>query len=85
MIEMSLTPEWRQAWNKMAAKSHLIDDFPDADLLDNDDYDALERLLYFLKALYDSTKFLEGPTATLERVLPTEEFLLEHFEKGKVG
>ena len=53
-------------------------------MLNNDDYDALKRLLYFLKALYDSTKFLEGLTATLKRVLPTEEFLLEHFEKGKV-
>jgi len=37
-----------------------------------------------MTALDDAIKFLEGPRATLERMIPTIEFILDHFEQGKV-
>jgi hypothetical protein len=59
-------------------------EFPTSIKLTADDWDQLAKLHAFLKALNDAVKFLEGPRATLERVLPTMEFVLEHFEQGKV-
>jgi hypothetical protein len=60
------------------------DEFLASIKLTNDDWDQLIKLHHFLTALDDALKFLEGPKATLERVLPTMEFVLEHFEQGKV-
>jgi len=37
-----------------------------------------------MTALDDIIKFLEGPRATLERMILTMEFILDHFEQGKV-
>lgn len=59
-------------------------EFPASIKLTADDWEQLIKLHEFLKALNDATKFLEGPQATLERVLPTMEFVLEHSEQGKV-
>jgi hypothetical protein len=59
-------------------------EFPASIKLTNDDWDQLIKLHQFLTALDDALKFLEGPKATLERVLPTMEFILEHFKQGKV-
>jgi len=60
------------------------DEFPTSIKLTDADWDHLTKLHEFLKALNNAVKFLEGPKATLERVLPTMEFILEHFEQGKV-
>lgn len=60
-------------------------EFPESIKLTATEWDQLEKLHEFLKALNDAIKFLEGPQATLERVLPTMEFILEHFEQGKAS
>ena len=60
------------------------DEFPTTIKLTDEDWDQLIKLHSFLTTLDDALKFLEGPRATLERVLPTMEFILEHFEQGKV-
>jgi hypothetical protein len=72
----------REAYEKWWAK--YPDEFPASIRLTDTDWDHLTKLHEFLKALNDAVKFLEGPQATLERVLPTMEFILEHFEQGKV-
>jgi hypothetical protein len=54
------------------------------DMLIEEDWQYLEKIHTFLKALVDVTAWVEGRDATLERVLPTMEFMLDHFEKGKV-
>jgi hypothetical protein len=54
------------------------------DMLTKEDWQYLEKIHAFLKALVDVTAWVEGREATLERVLPTMEFILDHFEKGKV-
>ncbi len=62
-----------------------LNEFPASIKLTITDRDHLTKLYAFLNALNDAVKFLEGPQATLERVLPIMEFILEHFEQGKVS
>jgi hypothetical protein len=81
MIEVFIL--MREPYEKWWAR--YPDEFPASIKLTDDDWDQLIKLHRFLTALDDALKFLEGPKATLERVLPTMEFILEHFEQGKVG
>lgn len=78
-------PQVRHALEKLRRRFADDSTFPDESFPNNDDFDSIERVHHFLKALNDATKFLEGPTATIERVIPTMEYLLEHFEEGKVS
>lgn len=45
-------------------------------------YELPELLYDFVKVLYDATLFTEGDNATLDRVLPIMEFVMDLFEKG---
>src|SRR5205809_7106175 len=50
------------------------------DRLSYDDWDILQHICTFLQAFYDATKATEGHKPTIDKVLPTMDFLLEHFE-----
>jgi hypothetical protein len=54
------------------------------DRLDDNDFAVLKRTKSFLQALYNATLFTEGHYVTLDRVLSTIEWVLKHFERGKV-
>ena len=59
-------------------------EFTEEERLTNRDWEQLEKIDFFMTALDDAIKFLEGPRTTLERMIPTMEFILDHFEQGKV-
>jgi hypothetical protein len=52
------------------------------DRLSYDDWDNLKNICQFLQAFYDATKATEGRLVTVDSILPTMDFLLEHFENG---
>ena len=54
------------------------------DLLSAEEWRILGHIRDFLQAFYDTTKATEGHAATLERVLPSMDFLVSHFEKAIV-
>lgn len=60
-------------------------EFNEAKKLSDREWIQLKKLYQFLKTLADTTDFLESNSATLERVLPTMEYILGHFERGKVS
>jgi hypothetical protein len=47
------------------------------------DWDNLQKIRDFLQCFKDATLSTEGRAATLEKLLPTMDFLLEQFEEGK--
>jgi hypothetical protein len=53
------------------------------DLLSEKDWQDLQKLQDFLLFFYDATLATEGHNATIDRVLPTMDFLLEQFETAK--
>ncbi|KAF1732502.1 putative AC transposase [Beauveria bassiana] len=53
------------------------------DLLLERDWQDLQKLNGFLLYFYDATTSTEGRNATIDRVLPTMDFLLEQFETAK--
>jgi hypothetical protein len=53
------------------------------DLLSEKDWQDLQKLQDFLLFFYDATLATEGYNATIDRVLPTMDFLLEQFETAK--
>jgi hypothetical protein len=53
------------------------------DLLSEKDWQDLQKLQDFLLFFYDATLATEGYNATIDRVLPTMDFLLEQFEAAK--
>ncbi|KAF7915840.1 uncharacterized protein EAE98_010920 [Botrytis deweyae] len=59
------------------------DDAPRAIELSDEDFDTLDKFQKMLVVLKNATQFSEGNDATLNRVLPTLEYLLEHLEKAK--
>lgn len=69
------------------ALSKLYSRHPDAidprDRLTMEDFAELHKIRFFLQAMYDAILFTEGHSATLDRVLPAMEFVLDHFESGK--
>jgi hypothetical protein len=53
------------------------------DLLTNEDWDQLESINQMLTILQQSTKSLEGSFASLYKVIPAMDFILQHFEQGR--
>jgi hypothetical protein len=53
------------------------------DLLSEKDWQDLQKLEDFLLFFHDATLATEGRSATIDRVLPTMDFLLEQFETAK--
>ncbi len=53
------------------------------DILSEKDWQDLQKLQDFLLFFYDATAATEGHNATIDRVLPTMDFLLEQFEAAK--
>ena len=53
-----------------------------SDLLSADEWRTLTLIRDFLQAFSDTTKATEGYTATLDRVLPSMDFLVSHFEQA---
>lgn len=53
------------------------------DLLSEKDWQDLQKLQDFLLFFHDATLATEGRNATIDRVLPTMDFLLEQFETAK--
>ena len=51
------------------------------DTLSAFDWQLLPQIRDFLQAFYEATKAFEGQTATIDRVLPTRDFLLEKYEQ----
>jgi len=54
------------------------------DVLLEKDWDDLAKLQSFLLYFYDATLSTESRRATIDRVLPTMDFLLKQFEAGKI-
>lgn len=54
-----------------------------ADILSAEDWRNLQKIENFLLCFHDATLSTESRGATIERVLPTMDFLLEQFELGK--
>lgn len=52
------------------------------DMLSAADWQTLTQIRDFLKNFHDVTKHTEGRKATINRVLPTLDFLLDKFEEG---
>jgi hAT family C-terminal dimerisation region len=55
----------------------------DEDLLSEKDWQDLQKMQDFLLFFHDATLATEGRSATIDRVLPTMDFLLEQFETAK--
>ena len=53
------------------------------DVLSSSDWANLSNIYGFLRDFYKATKAIEGCSATLERVLPSMDYLLEKLEDGK--
>lgn len=68
---------------QLIALTHEEPDLSD-DLLTADNWKDLIQIRDFLKGFYDTTKVTESRAATLDRVLPTMDFLLERFEEAEV-
>lgn len=54
------------------------------DMLSANEWNDLEKLQSFLLFFYDATLSTESRRATIDKVLPTMDFLLEQFEEGKI-
>jgi hypothetical protein len=78
MIDSCLEPQRREAIDVFAVRDKLIQD-----QLSKTDWDNLQKIKDFLQCFKDATLSTEGRAATLEKVLPTMDFLLEQFEEGK--
>ncbi|PQE02983.1 Ribonuclease H protein [Rutstroemia sp. NJR-2017a BVV2] len=81
MIGLFLDPQIRHGYNKFW--SLYPNKLPQFLKLSDDDWNTLTKIHDMLVVLRDTTEFTEGNEATLERVLPTMEYLLEYFEDGK--
>lgn len=85
MIEVFLSAKVQAGYDKWLYRFADTFGIDDEDILTPEDLDQLRMIHACLQALRDTGKFLEGPHATIERVIPTFEFLLEHLEKAKVS
>lgn len=81
-IRVFLDPKVKAAYIKWIERFPLTS--PAEDRLTEADWKQSEKVYEFLKAIVDVTSMVEGTNATLDRVLPSMEFILDHFEKGKV-
>ena len=73
-IFLKLKQYYKKQWQKYPKE------FAEEERLTNRDQEQLEKIDFFMTALDDIIKFLEGPRATLERMILTIEFILDHFE-----
>jgi hypothetical protein len=62
---------------------HYPDEAVDGDMLTQDEWAILEVIKDFLEVFRDATKGLESHNATLDRVLPSMDILLDEFEEKK--
>jgi hypothetical protein len=80
-ISVALNPEIRGAIHS------FIQNYGDKDILEdllsNEDWDQLESINQMLTVLQQSTKSLEGSFASLYKVIPAMDFILQHFEQGR--
>jgi hypothetical protein len=74
-----MVPQVKEAIHRYVAK---YEEFQE-DLLTIDDWDTLSIIKDFLQNLDDATLASEGYNSTLETVLPSMDFILDSFEKGK--
>lgn len=79
MIDCALDPLRREAIDVFAARDKL-----EKDALSETDWGYLQKIRDFLQYFEDATLSTEGHVGTLDRVLPTMDFLLEHFEAAKI-
>ena len=62
---------------------HYPDEAVGGDMLTQDEWAILEVIKDFLEVFRDATKGLESHNATLDRVLPSMDILLDEFEEKK--
>jgi hypothetical protein len=80
MLKSAMRPKAQSALRKYCGQ-HETD--IRADCLLSADWEDLSNVQSFLRYFFDATKTTEGRTATIERILPAMDFLLEKFEEGK--
>jgi hypothetical protein len=80
MLDWCLKPELRLAIEKVSFSERDLYD----DRLSDHDWTTLTRLRDFLRPFKDTTIATQGHAATLEHILPSMDFLLQHFEDNKV-
>jgi hypothetical protein len=79
MLDWCLQPELRLAIDKVSfSEKDLYDD-----RLSNDEWAVLAKVRDFLKPFKHTTIATQGQAATLEHILPSMDFLLQHFEQCK--
>lgn len=79
MLDWSLKPEIRLATEKVSfSEKDLYND-----RLTDAEWAVLAKIRDFLQPFKDTTMATQGRTATLEHVLPSMDFLLQHFEDAK--
>src|SRR6266568_451604 len=61
-------------------QEEYIDEFDEEDILNTTDWKALESIRDFLQPFERVTKETEGDHATLDKVLYTMDFMVEHFK-----
>jgi hypothetical protein len=80
MIRTAIEPRIQLAINLFCIKYQDTKN----DLLSDDDWSQLQKIHAFLKSFHEATLATEGRTASIEKVLPTMDFLLERFENAKI-
>lgn len=79
MLDWSLKPEIRLAIEKVSFSEKDVYN----DRLTDAEWTVLAKIRDFLQPFKDTTMATQGRTATLEYVLPSMDFLLQHFEDAK--
>ena len=79
-IECAMVPYIKEAIHKYVDKYYEFEE----DLLTSHDWKILSIIKDFLENLDDATLSSEGHNSTLETILPSMDFVLESFEKGRV-
>jgi len=69
----------------LAALEAYLDKYREneANRLTTQDWHTLKVIRRFLKSLHDATLCTKGANATMDRVLPAIEYIMDCFEKGK--
>lgn len=80
MLDWCLKPGLRLAIEKVSFSERDLYD----DRLSDHDWTTLTRIRDFLRPFKDTTIATQGHAATLEHILPSMDFLLQHFEDNKV-
>ncbi|KAL9112804.1 MAG: hypothetical protein Q9187_007713, partial [Circinaria calcarea] len=78
MIEWATEPLIKQAIDSFCMEESNLQD----DLLSRNDWKILADIREFLRAFYDATKATKSPQHSVARVIPTMDFLLDHYEQS---